>query len=74
MYTINRVKKTVITVTGRDAGTEGQEGQLPPLPFVGRGKGVKVLFKYKEYYITVSFQGALVSDNKPAVTLSIEEI
>ena len=25
----------------RDAGTGGQEGQLPPLPFAGRGKGGK---------------------------------
>ena len=27
--------------TSRDAGTGGQEGQLPPLPFAGRGKGGK---------------------------------
>ena len=39
----------------RDAGTGGQEGQLPPLPFAERDKGGKVPFKYKEYYITVSF-------------------
>ena len=36
----------------------GQKGQLPPLPFAGRGKGGKSAFKYKKYYITVSFQGA----------------
>ena len=44
----------------RDAGTGGggQEGQLPPLPFAGRGKGGKSALKYKEYYILNSFRGA----------------
>ena len=40
----------LLTLNGffRDAGTGGggQEGQLPPLPFAGRGKGAKVPFKY----------------------------
>ena len=30
----------------------------PPLPFAGREKWAKLPFKYNEYYITVSFQGA----------------
>ena len=30
-----------LTLKYRDAGTGGQEGQLPPLPFARRGKGVK---------------------------------
>ena len=36
----------------------GAGGAAAPLPFAGRGKGAKVPFKYKGYYITVSFQGA----------------
>ena len=35
----------------------GGEGQLLALPFALRGRG-GVPFKYKEYHITVSFQGA----------------
>ena len=49
-----------ITRDARTGGGGGQKGQLPPpMPFAKRGKGgAKVPFKYKEYYITVSFQGA----------------
>ena len=45
----------------RDAGTGGggQEGQLHPCLLLGGARGAKVPFKYKEYYITVNFQGAL---------------
>jgi hypothetical protein len=31
----------------RDAGTGGQEGQPPPLPFTRRGKAAKVPFQFK---------------------------
>ena len=31
----------------RDAGTGGQDGQLPPLPFTRRGKWGKVPFQFK---------------------------
>jgi hypothetical protein len=31
----------------RDAGTGGQEGQPPPLPFTRRGKGAKMPFQFK---------------------------
>jgi hypothetical protein len=31
----------------RDAGTGGQEGQPPRLPFTRRGKGAKVPFQFK---------------------------
>ena len=36
-----------LTVIVRDAGTGGQEGQLPPLPFNRMGKGAKVPFQFK---------------------------
>ena len=43
----------------RDAGTgRGQEGQLPPCLLLEEARRGKVPFKYKEYYITVNFQGA----------------
>ena len=44
----------------RDAGTGGGAGgAAAPLAFCWEGQGgAKVPFKYKEYYITVSFQDA----------------
>ena len=39
-------------------GGGGQEGSCSPCRFLGEARGVKVPFKYKEYYMTVSFQGA----------------
>ena len=44
----------------RDAGTGGggRRGSCPPCLLLGGARGAKVPFKYKEYYITVSFQGA----------------
>ena len=35
----------VLIETVRDAGTGGQEGQLPLLPFARRGKGAEVPFE-----------------------------
>ena len=39
VYMFSSIPKTVMTL--RDAGTGGQEGQPPPLPFTRRGKGGK---------------------------------
>ena len=36
----------------------GRRGSCPPCLLLGGARGAKVPFKYKEYYITVSFQGA----------------
>ena len=36
----------------------GRRGSCPPCLSLGGARGAKVPFKYKEYYITVSFQGA----------------
>ena len=53
------------TLFARDAGTGGAGGAAAPLAFCWEGaRGAKVPFKYKEYYITVSFQGAFVGNNK----------
>ena len=41
----------------------GRRGSCPPCLLLGGARGAKVPFKYKEYYITVSFQGAFI-DNK----------
>ena len=43
----------------RDAGTGGgRRGSCPPCLLLGGAREAKVPLKYKEYYITVSFQGA----------------
>ena len=36
----------------------GRKGSCPPCFLLGGARGAKVPFKYKEYYITASFQGA----------------
>ena len=36
----------------------GRRGSCPPCLLLGGARGAKVPFKYKKYYITVSFQGA----------------
>ena len=36
----------------------GRRGSCPPCLLLGGARGAKVPFKYKEYYVTVSFQGA----------------
>ena len=36
----------------------GRRGSCPPCLLLGGARGAKVPFKYNEYYVTVSFQGA----------------
>ena len=58
---IHRVSLTFITGVYVQAGTPelgGRRGSCPPCLLLGGARGAKVPFKYKEYCITVSFQGA----------------
>ena len=41
-----------------ELGEGSRRGSCPHCLSLGGARGAKVLFKYKEYYITVSFQGA----------------
>ena len=41
-----------------ELGGGGRRGSCPPCLLLGGARGAKVPFKYKEYYITASFQGA----------------
>ena len=57
MYHTTKLTKTTVFGSGMPE-LGGRRGSCPPCLLLGGARGAKVPFKYKEYYITVSFQGA----------------
>ena len=52
-------KKSYASVaTPKSSNDRNPRGSCPPCVLLGGARGAKVLFKYKEYYVTASFQGA----------------
>ena len=54
-------RENILFEINRDAGTGGggRRGSSPPCLLLEGAKGAKMPLRYKEYYITVSFQEAL---------------